>query len=429
MGLKVLLVGGGGREHALAWKIAQSPLVEKIWCAPGNPAIGDYAESLPLQADDLTGLMNFGLLHQVDLVVIGPELPLTAGLADLLRAADIPVFGPSKAAAALEGSKAFMKDLLARHAIPTAPYQTFHDPDAAWQYIQEQGVPIVVKTSGLAAGKGAIVCQTLPEAKEALERIMIRKEFGHAGDATVVEGFLSGEEVSLLAFVDGERVLPLAGAQDHKAIWEGDIGPNTGGMGAYSPAPALTPELTQRAVDEILLPTVRAMASEGYPYRGILYAGLMIENQQLRVLEFNVRFGDPECQPLLMRMQSDIIPFLLACANGSLEGMEIQWDPRAALCVVLAAKGYPGSYTQGDPIDGLLSVAQLPDVQVFHSGTRLMANRLVTSGGRVLGVTALGEGVAAAQQNAYKAVAHIKWEGMQFRRDIGYRAVAREKQS
>lgn len=429
MGLKVVLIGGGGREHALAWKILHSPMVEKLWCIPGNPGIAALVECLPLLADDWTGCVNFAVLHRVDLVVVGPEAPLTAGLADLLAAKGIPVFGPTKAAAAMEGSKVFMKDLLARHAIPTASYQTFRDPDAAWRYIQEQGVPIVVKTSGLAAGKGALVCHSLTAARSALDRIMIHREFGSAGDEIVVEGFLQGEEVSLLAFVDGETLIPLAGAQDHKAIGEGDTGPNTGGMGAYSPAPALTPELTQRAVQEILLPTVRAMASEGYPYRGILYAGLMIDQNQLQVLEFNVRFGDPECQPLLMRMQSDIMPLLLACATGSLAGMEVQWDPRAALCVVLAARGYPDSYSKGHPIFGLEQAARLSDVQVFHAGTRLDQGQVVTAGGRVLGVTALGHGVADAQRRAYEAVNCITWEGMQFRRDIGYRAVAREKQS
>ncbi len=429
MALKVLLVGSGGREHALAWKIKASPLVDQVWCAPGNPGIADYAECVPVKAEDLAGLVSFAKLHRVDLVVIGPEFPLTAGLADLLQAEGIAAFGPSKAAAALEGSKAFMKDLLARHAIPTAPYRVFKDADAAWNYILTQPLPIVVKTSGLAAGKGAIVCHTLEAAKQAIERIMVVREFGSAGDETVVEGFLRGEEVSLLAFVDGERVVPLAGAQDHKAIGEGDLGPNTGGMGAYSPAPALTPALTQRAVDEILLPTVRAMASEGYPYRGILYAGLMIDGDRLQVLEFNVRFGDPECQPLLMRMQSDMMPFLLACASGSLEGMEIQWDLRSALCVVLAAQGYPGSYLTGQAINGLAEAALLSDVQVFHAGTRSLQGQVVTSGGRVLGVTALGQGVAAAKRRAYEAVERIAWQGMQFRRDIGYRAVEREQQS
>ncbi|MBF0627466.1 MAG: phosphoribosylamine--glycine ligase [Magnetococcales bacterium] len=427
--MQVLLVGGGGREHALAWKIAQSPQVTKIWCAPGNPGIATLAECVPIQAEALDELVNFAVAKAIELVVIGPEAPLTLGLADLLRARGIAVFGPSKAAAQLEGSKAFMKDLLARHAIPTAAYQTFRAPEAAWQYIQEQGAPIVVKTSGLAAGKGAIVCATLDEARDALDRIMIQREFGAAGDEVVVEEFLRGEEASLLAFVDGERILPLAGAQDHKAIWDGDQGPNTGGMGAYSPAPALTDALVARAVDEIIRPTVRAMAEEGHPYRGILYAGLMIDGNTLKTLEYNVRFGDPECQPLLMRMRSDIVPLLLACATGSLENMAIDWDPRSALCVVMAAKGYPGSYPKGDPIHGLSQAAQLADTVVFHAGTRQAADQVVTAGGRVLGVTALGHGVAEAQRRAYEAVRLIDWDGVQFRRDIGYRAVAREQQA
>ncbi|MBF0214341.1 MAG: phosphoribosylamine--glycine ligase [Magnetococcales bacterium] len=426
--MKVLLVGGGGREHALAWKIAQSPLVEKIWCAPGNPGIAAYAECLPIQADALDPLVDFARDHAIDLAVIGPEAPLTLGLTDRLQALGIPVFGPTQNAARLEGSKAFMKDLLARHGIPTAPYRTFRDPEAALSYLQTQEIPIVVKTSGLAAGKGAIVCLSREEAREAVERIMIRREFGSAGDETVVEGFLRGEEASLLAFVDGERVIPLAGAQDHKAIWDGDAGPNTGGMGAYSPAPALTETLVKRAIDTLVLPTVRAMAQEGSPYRGILYAGLMIDGDDLQILEYNVRFGDPECQPLLMRMRSDIIPFLMACATGSLEGMQIDWDPRAALCVVMAAKGYPGSYPKGDAIRGLDEAATHSDTMVFHAGTRLDHDQVVTAGGRVLGVTALGHGVAEAQRRAYEAVRAISWDGVQFRNDIGYRAVAREQQ-
>ncbi|MBF0342199.1 MAG: phosphoribosylamine--glycine ligase [Magnetococcales bacterium] len=422
--MRILLIGGGGREHALAWKIAQSPLVEKIWCAPGNPGIEAHAECVPIQA--METLVAFAREKQIDLAVIGPEAPLTLGLSDRLREAGLAVFGPSQAAAALEGSKSFMKDLLARHGIATAAYQSFTDAEAAWAYVLTQGAPIVVKTSGLAAGKGAIVCQTLEEARSAIERIMIQREFGSAGDTVVVEGFLRGEEASLLAFVDGERVLPLAGAQDHKAIFDGDAGPNTGGMGAYSPAPALTQAMVNRAVEEIILPTVRAMASEGAPYRGILYAGLMIDGEDLQILEYNVRFGDPECQPLLMRMRSDIVPFLLACANGSLAGMAIDWDPRAALCVVMAAQGYPGDYPKGDPIHGLAAAARHEDTMVFHAGTRLQDQQVVTAGGRVLGITALGDGVAEAQRRAYAALQEISWPGAQFRRDIGYRAVARE---
>ncbi|GAB0058829.1 Phosphoribosylamine--glycine ligase [Candidatus Magnetaquicoccaceae bacterium FCR-1] len=427
MGMKVLLVGGGGREHALAWKIAQSPLVEKLWCAPGNPGIALHAECVPIQAEAIDTLTAFAVEKAIDLAVIGPEAPLTLGLSDRLRERGIAVFGPSMAAARLEGSKAFMKDLLDRHAIATAAYRTFRDPAEAHAYVTAQGAPIVVKTSGLAAGKGAIVCSTLEEAHAAIDRIMVEREFGSAGDEVVVEGFLKGEEASLLAFVDGERVLPLAGAQDHKAIFDGDLGPNTGGMGAYSPAPCLTPALVRRAVEEIILPTVRGMAAEGYPYRGILYAGLMIDGDDLRILEYNVRFGDPECQPLLMRMRSDIIPYLLACASGSLEGMSIDWDPRAALCVVMAAQGYPGAYPKGDAIAGLDRAAEVTDTMVFHAGTRGLEGRIVTAGGRVLGVTALGDGVAAAQQRAYEAVTRIDWSGVQYRRDIGYRAVARER--
>lgn len=425
--MKILLVGGGGREHAMAWKIAQSPLVKKLYCAPGNAGMASIAACVAISADDLTALQHFSVEKSIDLVVIGPEGPLVAGLSDRLREMGMAVFGPSQAAAEIEGSKVFMKALFARHNIPTAPSQSFHDPDKARAYIRSQGAPIVVKASGLAAGKGALVCQTVDEAEQAIQRIMVAREFGLAGDQVVVEGFLRGEELSFLALVDGEHILPLAGSQDHKAIGEGDVGPNTGGMGAYSPAPILTPERQERIMTQIMQPVVRAMAAEGRPYRGVLYAGLMIENDTIRVLEFNARFGDPETQPLLMRMQSDLVPLLLACANGSLKGVSIDWDPRPALCVVMAAGGYPGGYTKGAPISGLERVAQQKNVQVFHAGTRLQKEQVVTSGGRVLGVTALGTTLKEAQQQAYSAVQSIAWEAAYYRRDIGYRAIIREQ--
>lgn len=426
--MKILLVGGGGREHALAWKIAQSPLVTKLYCAPGNAGIAAIAECVAMAGDDLLALQDFSVDAAIDLVVIGPEGPLVAGLADQLRHRGIAVFGPSQAAAAIEGSKVFMKSLFARYNIPTASYQSFRDPDLALAYVRSQGVPIVIKASGLAAGKGAIVCHTMVEAQQAIQHIMVERLFGQAGDQVVVEEFLRGEEVSFLALVDGEEILSLAGCQDHKAIGEGDVGPNTGGMGAYSPTPILTVELQERIMAQVMRPVVCAMVTEGHPYRGVLYAGLMIDDGDIRVLEFNARFGDPETQPLLMRMRSDLVPLLLACANGSLKGLAIDWDPRPALCVVMAAGGYPGSYGKGQVISGLEQVAQQQDVQVFHAGTNFHGGQTVTAGGRVLGVTALGTTIGKAQQRAYAAVEAIDWEAVYYRRDIGYRAIEREKQ-
>jgi phosphoribosylamine---glycine ligase len=427
MGKKILLVGGGGREHALAWKIAQSPLLEKLYCAPGNAGIAQLAECVAIDGEDLPAVKQFVLAKGIDLVVIGPEGPLVAGLADVLREAGVAVFGPSKAAAAIEGSKSFMKGLFAKYNIPTAKHKVFTEPEAALDYIRQQGAPIVVKTSGLAAGKGAIVCQTLDAAYTAVRQIMVDRVFGSAGDEVVIEEFLAGEELSFIAFVDGENVLPLAGSQDHKAVGEGDSGLNTGGMGAYSPAPVLTEALHRQVIDEVMIPTVRAMAAEGRPFKGVLYAGLMVDQGKMKVLEFNARFGDPETQPLLMRMQSDIVPLMEASATGSLAGLTIEWDSRSALCVVMAAGGYPGSYAKGQSISGLQAAAVLEDVAVFHAGTQLVGEQVVTAGGRVLGVTALGDGVKAAQRQAYAGVDKIQWDDAYCRRDIGYRAVAREE--
>lgn len=426
MGMNILLVGGGGREHAMAWKIAQSPLLEKLYCAPGNAGIASVASNVSIAANDLDALIVFVQEKKIDLVVIGPEDPLVDGLSDRLIDIGVAVFGPSKLAAELEGSKVFMKDLFRRHNIPTADYQTFQDSKKALEYIHTLGVPIVVKTSGLAAGKGALVCHTMEEAEQAVDQIMVQRLFGSAGDEVVVEAFLKGEEVSLMALVDGEEVLAMDSCQDHKAIFEGDKGPNTGGMGAYSPAPVLTPSLLQEAMETVMLPIVRALASEGRPYRGILYAGLMIDQGEIRVLEFNVRFGDPETQPLLMRMRSDIVPLMIACANGSLKGMTIDWDPRPSLSVVMASGGYPGPYKKDCVISGLQEAVKRSDVAVFHAGTRHQEDKIVSSGGRVLAVTALGETVAIAQSKAYQAVGDITWKGAYHRRDIGYRAIERE---
>ncbi|MBF0380402.1 MAG: phosphoribosylamine--glycine ligase [Magnetococcales bacterium] len=425
MGKRILLVGGGGREHALAWKIKQSPLLEKLYCAPGNAGIAKIAQCVPIDGEDLPAIKAFVLENNIDLVAIGPEGPLVAGLADVLRQEGIAVFGPSKAAAEIEGSKTFMKGLFAKYNIPTAKYKSFTNADDAIAYIKKEGAPIVVKTSGLAAGKGAIVCQTLDEALHAVKRVMVDREFGSAGDSVVVEEFLAGEELSFIAFVDGKNVLPLAGSQDHKAVGEGDTGPNTGGMGAYSPAPILTDQLHEQVIKQVMIPTVEAMAAEGRPFKGVLYAGLMINNGEMKVLEFNARFGDPETQPLLMRMKSDLVPLMEASATGSLAGVSIEWDSRTALCVVQAAGGYPGSYKKGLPITGIDAADALADVAVFHAGTKLDGDQVVTAGGRVLGVTALGDGIKEAQQRAYEAVDKINWDSCYCRRDIGYRAITR----
>ncbi|MBF0463270.1 MAG: phosphoribosylamine--glycine ligase [Magnetococcales bacterium] len=425
--MKILLIGSGGREHAMAWKIAQSPLVNQLYCLPGNAGMTAVAECVPLSIEHGAAIQQWTAARGIDLVVVGPEGPLVAGLSDQLREMGVAVFGPSQAAAAIEGSKVFMKALCRRHNIPTAAYEVFTQPEPALAYIRAQGVPIVIKASGLAAGKGAIVCQTLAEAETAIRQIMVDRLFGSAGDAVVVEACLRGEELSFLALVDGEEILPLAGCQDHKAVGDGDVGANTGGMGAYSPAPLLTAELQERVMAEVMRPVVRAMAAEGYPYRGVLYAGLMIDAGQIQVLEFNARFGDPETQPVLMRMRSDLVPLLWACANGSLRGMTIDWDPRPALCVCMVAGGYPGPYAKGLPIAGLAAAADQPDVHIFHAGTRWHGEEIVTAGGRVLGVTALGQTVADAQHKAYAAVQAIHWDGVYYRRDIGYRAVRREQ--
>ena len=423
--MKILVVGGGGREHALVWKIAQSPLVEKVFCAPGNPGMKELAETVHLAVDNIDGLCDFAKKEQIDLTVVGPELPLTLGIVDRFKAEGLAIFGPSKAAAQIEGSKGFSKDLMAKYGIKTAAYETFTDREAAVAYIREQGAPIVVKVDGLAAGKGVILAQSEEEAVEAVDDILVKKVFGDAGDAVVVEEFLTGEEASFFAFTDGKNILPLASAQDHKQIFEGDKGPNTGGMGAYSPAPVVTDALYQRIVDEVVQPTIDGMAAEGCPYCGILFVGLMIENNDFKVLEFNARFGDPECQPLLSRMKSDVVPVLLDCARGELTTKALEWYDRAAVCVVLAAGGYPGSYDKGDVIEGIDAANAVDGVRVFHAGTAEKDGKIVTAGGRVLGVTGWGETVAAAISKAYEGADKIRWNGMQMRRDIGQKALNR----
>ena len=423
--MKVLVIGGGGREHALVWKIAQSPMVGKIFCAPGNPGTAELAENVDIAVDDLPGLLAFARDQGIGLTVVGPELPLSMGLVDLFEEHGLKVFGARKNAAIIEASKAFSKDLMQKYHVPTAAYGVFTKVEPAVSFIDQTGIPIVIKADGLAAGKGVIIAQSREEAVAAVTDMLSGNAFGAAGSRVVVEEFLKGEEASFLAFTDGVRIIPLASAQDHKAVFDGDLGPNTGGMGAYSPAPVVTAAIHEKAMAEVMRRTVDGMAAEGRPYRGVLYAGLMIDGGQVKTLEFNARFGDPECQPLLMRMKSDIVPILLAVAAGDLTGVEIEWHDKAAVCVVLAAGGYPGDYQKGDLIAGLDQAGKIEDLVVFHAGTRSAEQGVVTNGGRVLGVTALGDTVPEAIERAYRAVSLISWPGMHCRRDIGAKAINR----
>jgi len=424
--MKVLLVGSGGREHALAWAISKSPKLTKLYAAPGNAGIANCAECIDVSAEDIPAICKAVEDLGIEFVVVGPEAPLVDGLADRIEAMGLPVFGPSKAAAELEGSKGMMKDLLAKYDIPTADYQRFDEPDAAKEFIRVKNHPVVVKADGLAAGKGVILSHTLNEAYAAVDQIMIEEAFGDAGQEIVIEEFLIGEEASFFALCDGERAIPLAGAQDHKQVHDGDHGPNTGGMGAYTPAPVLDDAMEKRIMDEVINPTVEAMAKEGKPYKGVLFAGLMIGEDGPKVIEFNVRFGDPECQPIMARLKSDALEMLLAAAEGNLDKLKLKWDPRAAMTVVLAAEGYPGKYLKGTPINGVEEADAIKDVMVFHAGTAMDEDgQLVSNGGRVLGVTALGETVEAAQKLAYKAVDTIDWPKGFCRRDIGWRAIGR----
>ncbi len=423
--MKVLVVGGGGREHALVWKIAQSPLVEKIYCAPGNPGTAALAENLPIAVDQLDKLLAFAYENKIDLTVVGPEQPLSLGIVDLFESHGLKVFGPSQKAAFIEGSKAFSKDLMKKYNVPTAAYGVFTDLGEAETFIRATGAPIVVKADGLAAGKGVIIAQTCDEAIAAVQDMLSGNAFGSAGSRVVIEEFLTGEEASFLVITDGKNVIPLASAQDHKAIFDGDKGPNTGGMGAYSPAPVVTADIHEKAMLQVIQPTVDGMAAEGRPYRGVLYAGLMVKDGQIKTLEFNARFGDPECQPLLMRMKSDIVPVLLAVANGDLGTTGIEWHDKAAVCVVMASEGYPGDYRKGDVIKGLDKAAQIDGVYVYHAGTGQKDGDCVTNGGRVLGVTALGNSVQESITTAYSAVSCISWNGVQFRTDIGKKALGR----
>ncbi len=426
--MNILLLGSGGREHALAWKIAASPLVEKLYCAPGNAGIARECELVPLDMADHAAVIAFCRAQNIGLVIVGPEAPLCAGIVDDLAAAGIKAFGPSKAAAQLEGSKGFTKDLCRANNIPTATYERFTAAAPAKTYVRAQGAPIVVKADGLAAGKGVVVAQTVAEAETAID-LMFGGELGEAGAAVVVEECLTGEEASFFALCDGDTAVPLVAAQDHKRAFDGDRGPNTGGMGAYSPAPVMTPEMIRRTMDEIVLPTVRAMKQMGAPYKGVLFAGLMITDSGPKLIEYNVRFGDPECQVLMLRLMSDLVPALLASCDGMLKNFDLRWHADAALTVVMAANGYPGSYAKGSPIEGLDAAAQIDGVEIFHAGTKAEGGRIVANGGRVLNVCALGTTVAQAQARAYAAVDRIRWPGGFCRRDIGWQAVKREQAS
>jgi phosphoribosylamine--glycine ligase len=420
--MNVLLIGGGGREHALAWKLAQSPLLGRLYCAPGNAGIEEIAQCVALDVVDHAAIIRFCKEHGIGLVVIGPEAPLVAGLADDLEAASIKAFGPSRQAARLEGSKGFTKDLCAQHGIPTATYRRFAGASAAKAYVATQSLPIVIKADGLAAGKGVVIAQTRDEASQAIEECF-GGAFGAAGAELVIEEFLDGEEASFFALVDGTNALPLATAQDHKRAFDGDKGPNTGGMGAYSPAPIMTPALCARVMREIIAPTVRAMHARGTPFKGVLYAGLMIQDGAPKLIEYNARFGDPETQVLMLRLKSDLLPALLAVTEGKLSGFTLDWHDDAALCVVMAAKGYPGAYAKGSEIKGLGAASADPNVEIFRAGTKREDGRILADGGRVLGVTARGDDIREAQARAYAAVDKIDWPGGFCRRDIGFRAL------
>jgi phosphoribosylamine--glycine ligase len=426
--MNILVIGAGGREHALAWKAAQSPLADKVFVAPGNAgtALEPGLENAPIGSDDIQALLAFAQENDIGLTIVGPEAPLVAGVVDRFTAAGLKCFGPTRNAAQLEGSKAFTKDFLARHNIPSAAYGAFTDIDEALAYLKQVNAPIVIKADGLAAGKGVIIAQEMATAEKTVRDMLSGNSFGDAGHRVVIEEFLTGEEASFIVMADGKHILPMASSQDHKAAGDADTGPNTGGMGAYSPAPVVTPAMHERIMDEVILPTVTGMAREGLPYTGFLYAGVMINTEGVpKVLEFNCRFGDPETQPIMLRMKSDLVAHCLAAMEGTLDEQQTDWDPRASLGVVLAAGGYPGSYRTGDVISDIPE--QTPDTKVFHAGTAEKEGQVVTAGGRVLCATALGDTVTEAQQRAYALVQQISWEGMYHRNDIGYRAIAREQ--
>ncbi len=423
--MQILIIGSGGREHALAWKMNQSARVDKIWAAPGNVGMRGIAECVDISTSDIRLLADFAERKRIHLTVVGPELSLTLGIVDEFERRGLRIVGPRKEAALIEGSKAFAKSLMKKYRIPTGFFQSFDRADDAKRYIQEIGTPLVVKADGLAAGKGVVVCFELAEALDAVKKIMEERLFGDAGERIVIEEYLEGEEVSFHALTDGETVLPLASSQDHKRVFNNDQGPNTGGMGAYSPAPAITDPIHQQIMERIMIPTIRGMAAEGRPYKGILYAGLIIKAGEIKVLEFNARLGDPETQPLLLRMKSDLVPLFEAVVDGRLRDQTIDWRPDASVCVVMASQGYPGPYNQGAPITGLEDAATEPGIMIFHAGTSCMNDQILTGGGRVLGVTGLGRDIQEAIAATYGAVKKIHWEGAHYRTDIGVRALAR----
>lgn len=422
--MRVLIVGGGGREHALAWKVSQSRRVKDIYAAPGNAGIAQIAKCAAINAEDISGLAAFAQEKEIDLTIVGPETPLSLGIIDEFARRGLMAFGPTRLAAEIEASKIFAKDLMKKYHIPTADYEVFTDRDAAVSYVKQKGSPIVIKADGLAAGKGVVVAASVEEAVSALDMIMSKKAFGSAGERVVIEECLKGEEASFMAFTDGRTVLSMASAQDYKRVFDGDKGPNTGGMGAYSPAPVVTKKIERQVMEDIMIPTVRAMEKEGRIFKGVLYAGLMIHDGKAKVLEFNARFGDPETQPVLMRLETDIIDIIEAILSGSLSSIDLKWRPESAVCVVMASGGYPGSYEKGKIITGLEKAAARKGVMVFHAGTAIKDGKVVTDGGRVLGVTGTGPEIAAAIDNAYAAVHDIYFEGAHYRRDIGARALS-----
>ena len=422
--MKVLVIGSGGREHALVWKLAQSSKIEKVYGAPGNPGIAQIGECVNISPTDIKGLADFAEKEGIDLTVVGPEAPLVAGIVDEFKSRGLKIFGPSKEAAKLEGSKAFSKEMMKKYGVPTADFEVFDNPEKAKEYIKEKGAPIVVKADGLAAGKGVVVAQNIEEALEAIDKIMIEKVFGDAGNRVIVEDCLVGEEASYLVVTDGENFIPLATAQDHKAVFDGDKGPNTGGMGAYSPAPVLSEEMEKEVQEKVIKPILRGMREEGHPFKGILYAGLMITEEGPKVLEFNVRFGDPEAQVILRRLKTDLVDVCQSVIEGKLID-NLEWIPETAICVVLASKGYPGKYEKGKVITGIEEAEKIDNVVVFHAGTAVKDGKLVTNGGRVLNVTALGKDIVEARGNVYKAIEKIHFDGMHYRKDIGLKALKR----
>jgi len=425
--MKLLVIGSGGREHALVWKLSQSPRVTKLFCAPGSAAIGELAERVAINPEQLDRLAEFAEREKIDLTVVGPELPLTLGIVDLFESHGLRIFGPNKAAAQLEGSKAFTKEILHANGIPTAAFATFTEAAAAKKYLAQQKSPYVIKADGLAAGKGVLICATLAEAEAAIEEILVRKTFGAAGNKVVIEEFLAGEEASFMALTDGEHVLPLATSQDHKRVFDNDQGPNTGGMGAYSPAPVVSAEIHARVLREVLMPLLNGLKRKNIRYRGLIYAGLMITKEGPKVIEFNARFGDPECQPIMMRLKSDLLPLLEATIDGNLDQVEAEWYDELAVCVVLTANGYPGVYDKGKEISGLEKLAGWQQGFVFHAGTTKENDRWLTTGGRVLGVTARGKSLAEAVKEVYRAVGEISWADMHYRKDIARRALIADR--